>query len=82
MEYVQDWTLFFHKCYIRDILQFAQRTPEILKYRQPSLSAGLLFAVSTIRGHGIVYKICYPRTFPLIIRGFCPFSMGKGYKKV
>ena len=51
------------------------------KYRRPSLSAGLLFAVLTILGLWIVNKICYPRTFPWNIRGFGPLLVAKGHKK-
>jgi len=42
-------------------------------YRQPLLSAGLLFAVSTISSLWFVFRICYPRIFPSVIRGFCTF---------
>ena len=50
-------------------------------YRWPLLSAGLLFAVLIIRNPWIVYKICYLRIFPSIIRGFWPFIRKKGFKK-
>ena len=53
-----------------------------LGFRRPSLSAGLLFTVLTIRGMWIVNKIYYPWTFPSIICGFGPFFYWqKGHKR-
>jgi hypothetical protein len=40
------------------------QTLAVTKYRRPSLFAGLVFAVSTIRGFVFVTRICYLRIFP------------------
>ena len=47
-------------------------------YRRPSLFAVLVSAVSTFRRLFFDARFCYPRTFPLIIRGFCNENKKKG----
>ena len=63
-------------CFFMEPLTY-DHNKQFSMYRRPSLSAGLLSAVLTIRGLLILYKTCYPRTFPLVIRGFGPFLVAK-----
>ena len=49
-------------CNFNARLMYAMDYPADIKYRRPSLSTGLLFAVLTIRGRWNVYKIRYRET--------------------